>query len=89
MLTGLERVNWYLWHGNVFQALQGLQGLQLDLDAAAFETQDERPQKLLKGVEELHPCAKRNQAFVPSYGERYPTGKKSPPGSWNRRSIKW
>ena len=73
MLTGLERVNWYLWHGNVFQALQGL---QMDLDAAAFKTQDERPQKLLKGVEELHPCAKRNQAFVPSYGERYRNGEK-------------
>ena len=28
---------WYLWHGNVFQALNELQSLEMDLDAAAFE----------------------------------------------------
>jgi hypothetical protein len=33
----LERIKWYLWHGNVFQALNELQSLEMDLDAAAFE----------------------------------------------------
>ena len=76
VLKDLERVKWYLWHGNVFQALQELQSLEMDLDAAAFETQDERAQKLLKGVEELHTYVERNQAFVPNYGERYRDGEK-------------
>jgi hypothetical protein len=76
VLKDLERVKWYLWHGNVFQALKELQGLQMDLDAAAFETQDERAQKLLKSVEELHTYVQRNQAFVPNYGERYRNGEK-------------
>jgi hypothetical protein len=49
----LERIKWYLWHGNVFQALNELQSLEMDLDAAAFESKDESSQKLLKGIEEI------------------------------------
>ena len=76
VLKGLESIKWYLWHGNVFQALKELQGLEMDLDAAAFETENEHAQKLLKGVEELHTYVERNQAFVPNYGERYRNGEK-------------
>jgi hypothetical protein len=71
VLKDLERIKWYLWHGNVFQALNELQSLEIALDAAAFESKNEHSQKLLKGVEELHTYAKRNQEFVPNYGERY------------------
>ena len=46
----LERIKWYLWHGNVFQALNELQSLEMDLDAAAFESKEENSQKLLKGL---------------------------------------
>jgi hypothetical protein len=56
--------------------LQELQGLEMGLNAAAFETQDDRAQELLKGVEELHTYVERNQAFVPNYGERYRNGEK-------------
>jgi hypothetical protein len=76
VLKALERVKWYLWHGNVFQALKELQGLEMDLDAAAFEGKDANAQKLLKGVEDLHTYVERNQAFVPNYGERYRNGEK-------------
>jgi len=38
----------------VFQALNELQSLEMDLDAAAFESRNENSPKLLKGVEELH-----------------------------------
>jgi hypothetical protein len=72
----LERIKWYLWHGNVFQALNELQSLEMDLDAAAFESKDESSQKLLKGIEELHTYVERNQEFVPNYGERYRNGEK-------------
>ena len=79
VLKDLERTKWYLWHGNVFQALNELQNLEMDLDAAAFETKDENAQKLLNTYVE------RNQASVPNYGERYRNGR----GSSSRRSIKW
>ena len=38
MIKDLERIKWYLWHGNVFQALNELQGLEMDLEAVAFES---------------------------------------------------
>jgi hypothetical protein len=72
----LERIKWYLWHGNVLQALNELQSLEMDLDAAAFESKNENSQKLLKGVEELHTYVERNQEFVPNYGERYRNGER-------------
>jgi hypothetical protein len=76
VLKDLERIKWYLWHGNVFQALNELQNLEMDLDAAVFESKDENARKLLKGVEDLHTYVERNQEFVPNYGERYRNGEK-------------
>ena len=76
VIKDLERIKWYLWHGNVFQALSELQSLEMDLDAAAFESKNENSQKLLKGVEELHTYVERNQEFVPNYGERYRNGER-------------
>jgi hypothetical protein len=70
-LKALERIKWYLWHGNVFQALNELQSLEIALDAAAFESKNDHSQELLKSVEEIHTYVKRNQGFVPNYGERY------------------
>ena len=61
-------IKWYLWHGNTFQALNKLQDLEMDLEAAAFESKNENTGKLLKGVEELHTYVERNQKFVPNYG---------------------
>jgi len=68
-LKQLESIKWYLWHGNVFQALNRLQELEMDLDAAAFDSKHETLRKLLKGVEELHTYVERNQSFIPNYGE--------------------
>jgi hypothetical protein len=41
VLKDLEQIKWYLWHGNVFQALNELQSLEMDLDAAVFENKNE------------------------------------------------
>src|SRR4051794_37438985 len=76
VLTQLESIKWYLWHGNVFQALHRLQDLEMDLDAAAFDSKNETLRKLLKGVEELHTYVERNQNFIPNYGERYRNGER-------------
>jgi hypothetical protein len=48
----------------------------MHLDAAAFDT-NENSQKLVREVEDLHSCVKRNQAFVPNYEERVATWKRS------------
>src|SRR6516162_8534309 len=50
----LESIKWYLWHGNAFQALNQLESLEMDLEAAAYESKDDNMRKLLKGVEKVH-----------------------------------
>ena len=76
VLKGLESIKWYLWHGNVSKALDELQGMEMDLDAATFETKNEATRKLLKGVEELRTYVERNRQFIPNYGERYRNGER-------------
>lgn len=76
VLKQLESIKWYLWHGNTFQALNKLQDLEMDLDAAAFDSKNETVRKLLKGIEELHTYVDRNQKFIPNYGERYRNGER-------------
>jgi len=76
VLNDLDSLKWSLWHGNVFQALQKLEGLEMDVEGAACETRDETAQKLLKGIEELHTYVERNHAFIPNYGERYRNGER-------------
>ncbi|MGI9148946.1 MAG: hypothetical protein ACR2IK_20750 [Chloroflexota bacterium] len=34
VLEELTRLKWFLWHGNVFRALQTVDDLQIDLDVA-------------------------------------------------------
>jgi hypothetical protein len=41
VLKTLESIKWYLWHGNVFQALRHLKFVEMDLKGAAFESQEE------------------------------------------------
>ena len=76
VLKALESIKWYLWHGNVFQALKHLQFAEMDLEGAAFENQEETTRKLLKAVEEFSTYIQRNRGFIPNYGERYRNGER-------------
>src|SRR5262249_89991 len=76
VLKDLESLKWYLWHGNVFQALKKLEGLEMDVESAAFETRHQTARKLLKGIEDLHTYVHRNQRYIPNYGERYRNGER-------------
>jgi len=76
LLKNLESLKWYLWHGNVFQALKTLEGLQMDVESAAFETKNGTARKLLKQIEDLQTYVEHNQAFIPNYGERYRHGER-------------
>jgi hypothetical protein len=72
----LERIKWFLWHGNVFQALQELRFVEGNLDAAAYESDDAIARKLCKAVQEFATYIERNGGFIPNYGERYRNGER-------------
>jgi len=72
----LERIKWFLWHGNVFQALKELRFVEGDLDAAAYESDDTIARKLCKAVQEFATYIERNGGFIPNYGERYRNGER-------------
>jgi hypothetical protein len=50
MTRSLERLKWFLWHGNVDQALQGMQSAGMDLEVAVADTRESTAQKPLKTV---------------------------------------
>jgi hypothetical protein len=76
VLDALEGIKWCLWHGNVFQALQHLEDIEMDLDLGAFESKDASAGKLLKAVDELHTYIDNNREFIPNYGERFRQGER-------------
>ncbi len=68
----LERIKWYLWHGNVFRALQLLKYLVDDLEVEVFNGNDQRQvKKLLKLAQEFETYIDNNGACIPNYGERW------------------
>jgi hypothetical protein len=76
VMRDLERLKWYLWHGNVYKALQVVQSVEMDLDAAVATSDHATARKLLKAVEEFHTYVENNQGFIPNYGERYRAGER-------------
>ena len=67
----LERLKWFLWHGNVFRALQLVRELEIDLDVEWASAEQRR---LLKAVTEFGGYLRANGAWIPNYGERYRCG---------------
>jgi len=76
VLQQLERTKWFLWHGNVFQALKVLTTILFDLEMASFERDEGKISKLCKAVQEFHTFIDHNQAFIPNYEERYHNGER-------------
>jgi hypothetical protein len=72
----LERLKWFLWHGNVYQAVQVMQTIEGDLEVAMATSGDSTARKLLKTVEEFHTYIANNAGFIPNYGERYRQGER-------------
>src|SRR5882724_6844078 len=72
----LERVKWFLWPGNVYQAFQVMQAVEGDLEVAVATSEDATARKLLKAVEEFHTYIENNANFIPNYGERYRQGER-------------
>ncbi len=85
----LERVKWFLWHGNVVRALDTIEdiaqrpgGFYPRAGAARMGELDFLPQngesrrKLLRAVREFRGYIEANQNFIPNYGDRYRHGEK-------------
>ena len=65
----MESLKWYLWHGNVFQAMDEIEDLQVMLDGG--QALPESGGKLLKALNEFHTYIQANEPFIPNYGERW------------------
>ncbi|MHC4536387.1 MAG: ISKra4 family transposase [Planctomycetota bacterium] len=70
----IERVKWYLWHGNVFMALQVLDRLLMLLEP--FDDQKGVTDKLWNAVCEFNTYITNNAGFIPNYRDRYFYGEK-------------
>jgi hypothetical protein len=72
----LERIKWYLWHGNAHKALQVLGDLEFDLEGAELEqgNQAEAYLKVFKAVREFKGYIGANQSYIVNYGDRYRNG---------------
>jgi hypothetical protein len=66
----LERVKWFLWHSNLYKALQLLEWLELDVDAEASP----EARKLARTLHEFDHYIRTNQSSIPNYGDRYRNG---------------
>jgi hypothetical protein len=67
----LERLKWFLWHGNVFRALQTVDGIIIDLETL---NPGETPSKLLTAMREFDSYIRANAGRIPNYGERRRAG---------------
>jgi hypothetical protein len=72
VIEDLDRVKWYLWHGNAYQALETLGMIEGRLEG--FEIDDAKAHKLWKAVKEFSVYIGNNVPFIPNYGERYRYG---------------
>jgi hypothetical protein len=72
MEKSLESTKWYLWHGNVFRALQEIE--ELEWTAEALEIDYPNLAKLVKSIYEFRVYIENNASFIPNYGERWRNG---------------
>ena len=70
----LERMKWFLWHGNVAGALDTIEDIEYELDL--LPKNGESRKKLVKAVREFRGYVEANQNFIPNYGDRYRRGEK-------------
>jgi hypothetical protein len=67
----LERLRWFLWHGNVFRALTTVEDIIIDLETL---NPDDEPSKLLTAAREFDGYLRANVERIPNYGERRRAG---------------
>jgi hypothetical protein len=70
----VERIKWYLWHGNVYCALQETEDVVWRLDGA--EAPGASGRKLGKALTEFQLYLENNGGSIPNYGERWRNGER-------------
>ena len=73
----LQRVKWYCWHGNVYEALRHIRFIEMDAETLFYELEEthptgdlRKPRKLLKAIGEFRSYIENNASMIPNYGER-------------------
>ncbi|MEM7789197.1 MAG: ISKra4 family transposase, partial [Bacteroidota bacterium] len=68
----LASLKWYLWHGNVYEALLAIRDIEMDV----YEAEETYPKfkALERAVREFHTYLENNGGHIPNYGERYRNG---------------
>ncbi len=66
----IDGVKWYLWHGNVFNALQRLENIEDDLNCV----DDPKALKLYNTVSEFYGYINNNKNMIPNYQDRHHYG---------------
>ncbi|HAU5617175.1 TPA: ISKra4 family transposase, partial [Morganella morganii] len=70
----LEKTKWYLWHGNVDEALGQLDSCLCGCDDEEDTQVYKNSKKMVRYLEEMITYIGNNQAMIPNYGERYRYG---------------
>ncbi|MEJ8850167.1 hypothetical protein [Variovorax rhizosphaerae] len=87
LLKNIERVKWFLWHGNVFRADETLNRLLEDIaDVRENQRKAGLPtsvvfKKLAKAVDEFAAYVDNNTGAIVNYGKRYRCGERISTGS--------
>src|ERR1022692_2492286 len=82
ILKELERVKWFLWHGNLFRADETLSDLMFEVDGAIEEDREARRpvhlvlKKLARALEEIATYIDNNASGIVNYGERHRCGER-------------
>ena len=86
ILETIERIKHYLWHGNVFQALQHIEFLQMDVDC--IEDRTAKLEKLEQESPNFFPTFKTIVLTSLTTVSVTATMKRSAPVSWSQPSIR-
>lgn len=77
VLEMLEKIRWYLWHGNLYEAMRWIESTEWEAEGLVYELEERHPEqsypglkKLHKGICEFRTYIERNGSNVPNYGER-------------------
>ena len=93
ILKELERVKWFLWHGNEFRADETLTDLMFEVDGAIEDREARRPahlalkKKLARALEEFGTYIDNNASGIVNYGSVNDVENVFRRALWNRRST--
>ncbi len=74
MLSQMERIKWFLWHGNSYKALNIVERIREPLEIW-FEEKNKYG-KTWQALDDFHRYIQNNRPFIPNYGERHRYGER-------------